>query len=93
VGDRVWLDARNWKTRWPAHKLDNKRHGPFRVLEVLSPYAYRLELADGMRIHPVFVTGQCTGWAGSHPSYGRSSKEATLRVYLGCRARDWAGDR
>jgi hypothetical protein len=40
-------------TRWPAYKL-NKRHGPFRVLEVLSPYAYRLELAEGMRIHPVF---------------------------------------
>jgi transposase InsO family protein len=54
VGDRVWLDARNWKTRRPAHKLDNKRHGPFRFLEVLSPYAYRLELAKGMRIHPVF---------------------------------------
>jgi hypothetical protein len=54
VDDRVWLDGRNWKTRRPAHKLDNKRHGPFRVSEVISPYAYRLELAEGMRVHPVF---------------------------------------
>jgi hypothetical protein len=47
VGDRVWLDARNWKTRRLAHKLDNKLNGLFRVLRVLSPYAYRLGLADG----------------------------------------------
>jgi transposase InsO family protein len=54
VGDLVWLDARNWKTKRPAHKLDNKRHGPFKISEVISPYAYRLELSEGMRIHPVF---------------------------------------
>jgi hypothetical protein len=54
VNDRVWLDGRNWKTRRPAHKLDNKRHGPFRISEVVSPYAYRLELSEGMRVHPVF---------------------------------------
>jgi hypothetical protein len=54
VGDHVWLDALDWKTRRPAHKLDNKLNGLFRVLRVLSPYAYRLGLADGMRIHLVF---------------------------------------
>jgi hypothetical protein len=54
VGDHVWLDAQNWKTKRPAHKLDNKRHGPFGISEVISPYAYCLELSEGMRIHPVF---------------------------------------
>jgi hypothetical protein len=39
------------------------------------------------------VRGQRAGRAGSHPSYGHSSKKATSRVYLGCRARDQAGDR
>jgi hypothetical protein len=54
VNDCVWLDGRNWKTHRPAHKLDNKRHQPFRISEVVSPYAYRLELSEGMRVHPVF---------------------------------------
>jgi transposase InsO family protein len=54
VGDKVWLDARNWKTRRPASKLDNKRHGPFEVTEKVSAYAYRLRLHEDMHVHPVF---------------------------------------
>jgi transposase InsO family protein len=54
VGDKVWLDGRNWKTRRPASKLDNKRHGPFEVTEKVSAYAYRLRLHEGMHVHPVF---------------------------------------
>jgi hypothetical protein len=54
VDDCVWLDGRNWKTRRPASKPDNKRHGPLRISERISPYAYRLELHDSMHVHPVF---------------------------------------
>ena len=28
--------------------------GPFRISEVISPYAYRLDLPSSMRVHPVF---------------------------------------
>ena len=54
VGDLVWLDARNWKTRRPSAKLDHRRHGPFRIAARISPHAYRLELHDSMQVHPVF---------------------------------------
>ena len=56
VGDRVWLDRRNIRTTRPSQKLDAKRLGPFKVLEVVGDgeLAYRLELPPQMRIHPVF---------------------------------------
>jgi hypothetical protein len=52
-GDLVWLDARNWKTRWPSCKLDNKRHGPFKVLAKVSLYTYRIKLPPMMKCHNV----------------------------------------
>lgn len=55
-GDLVWLDARNIKTLRPQKKLDWKNIGPLKIAKVISPYAYRLELPDSMKIHPVFHT-------------------------------------
>lgn len=54
VGDSVWLDSRNIKTQRPSAKLDHRRFGPFKILEVVNPVAYRLELPPSMKIHPVF---------------------------------------
>jgi hypothetical protein len=56
VGDFVWLNLRHQKTLRPAKKLDWKNAGPFRVERIVSPHAYRLELPELMRIHPVFHT-------------------------------------
>jgi len=54
VGDLVWLDARNWKTRRPSAKLDHRRHGPFKIARKISSHAFRLELHSSMQVHPVF---------------------------------------
>lgn len=56
VGDHVWLDARNIKTERPAKKLDAKNLGPYEIVQVVNPRAYRLRLPDTMRIHNVFHT-------------------------------------
>ena len=56
VGDDVWLDSRNTKTRRPAKKLDWKHVGPYRVTKIVSPHAYRLDLPPELKIHPVFHT-------------------------------------
>jgi hypothetical protein len=56
-GDQVWLNAKNITTRRPSHKLENKRLGPFKVIEddqLKSKYAVRLQLPESMKIHPVF---------------------------------------
>jgi hypothetical protein len=56
IGDLVWLDRRNIKTRRPINKLDVKRIGPFRISEIINPVAYRLDLQDALvgKIHDVF---------------------------------------
>lgn len=38
VGDLVWLDSRHLVNRLcPAKKLDSKRLGPFKILEIIAP--------------------------------------------------------
>jgi hypothetical protein len=57
VGDKVWLMRRNIRTTRPSQKLDVKRMGPFKILDIVGDgkLAYKLELPERMRqIHPVF---------------------------------------
>lgn len=53
-GDLVMLSAKNWTTRRPSKKLDNKQLGPFKIIKKVSTHAYQLQLDEGMRIHDVF---------------------------------------
>ncbi|KAH8144355.1 uncharacterized protein LAJ45_11677 [Morchella importuna] len=53
-GDEVMLDRRNVQTKRPLGKLDQKKIGPFKVLEANGTRAYKLSLPPQMGIHPVF---------------------------------------
>ena len=53
-GDLVWLEGRNLHLSQPTPKLAPRRHGPFKVVQVMSPVNYRLELPTQWSIHPVF---------------------------------------
>ncbi len=53
-GDLVMLNAKNIKTKRPAKKLDKRMLGPFKVIQVISPSAMRLELPSRWRIHNSF---------------------------------------
>lgn len=55
IGDSVWLDARNIRTKRQSKKLDWKNLGPYKISKVVSSHAYRLDLPDSMKLlHPVF---------------------------------------
>jgi hypothetical protein len=54
VNQKVWLDARNLKTKVPSKKLAPKRYGPFQITEKVSAVVYRLKLLQHFRIHDVF---------------------------------------
>ena len=54
VGDKVWLDARNIRTRRTSKKLDWKNVGPYKIISKISSHAYKLDLPNSMKIHPVF---------------------------------------
>lgn len=56
VGDMVWLDGRDIKTDRPSKKLDDKRYGPFKIVKIIGPNAYQLQLPPSMKVHPVFNT-------------------------------------
>uniref|UniRef100_A0A0W0FHZ2 Tf2-1-like SH3-like domain-containing protein n=1 Tax=Moniliophthora roreri TaxID=221103 RepID=A0A0W0FHZ2_MONRR len=54
VGQKVWLEGKNLAIRYPTKKLALKREGPFKILEVLRPVTYKLDLPHQWKIHPVF---------------------------------------
>jgi hypothetical protein len=53
-GDSVWLEATNITSNRPSAKLDNKRYGPFEILEAVRDWSYRLKLPGTWAIHNVF---------------------------------------
>ena len=54
--DKVWLESKHLKLRYASKKLAPKQEGPFKIIEVLSPLNYHLELLKSWKIHPVIHT-------------------------------------
>ncbi len=54
VGDKVWLDSTHLHLPRPKKKLDDKRVGPFTVLERTGTATYKLKLPPHWKIHPRF---------------------------------------
>jgi hypothetical protein len=56
VGDKVLLSTKylNLKHREPSRKLLPKWIGPFEVVQVVGPVAYKLKMNPGWRVHLVF---------------------------------------
>jgi hypothetical protein len=69
VGDQVWLEGRHLCTNQPTAKLAPKHHGPFKVVQVMSPVNYRLELPTQWSIHDVFHTDLLTPYR-KMPTHG-----------------------
>src|SRR6266568_5152178 len=53
-GDLVWLEGCHLCTNQPTAKLAPKRHGPFSIVQVMSPVNYRLKLPTQWSIHDIF---------------------------------------
>jgi hypothetical protein len=68
-GDRVWLEARNLQCSLASPKLGTKREGPFTIIDVLSPIAYKLRLSKTWHIHNVFHASLLSPYH-ENPVYG-----------------------
>jgi hypothetical protein len=58
IGDQVLLSSAHIQltsqSKRPSKKLQSKYIGPYKIIDVISPVAYRLELPTSLKIHPVF---------------------------------------
>ena len=52
--DLVWLEGTNLKSLRPSQALNERRYGPFKILEKIGASAYRLEIPDAWKVHNVF---------------------------------------
>ncbi len=78
IGDLVWLEGRHLRTNQPMAKLAPRRHRPFKVIQVMSPVNYRLELPTQWSIHPIFHTDLLTPYretATHGPNYEQPPPE------------------
>ena len=69
VRDKVWLKATHLRLCYPSWKLTLKRHGPFEIVQVLSPLTYKLQLPSTWKIHNVFHTSPLSSYRSTEP-YG-----------------------
>jgi len=53
-GDLIWLEGHHLQTNQSAIKLAAKRHGPFSIIQVMSPVNYWLKLPMQWSIHDIF---------------------------------------
>ncbi|KIN98838.1 hypothetical protein M404DRAFT_30992 [Pisolithus tinctorius Marx 270] len=54
VGDQVLLDTGHLRIKNQCDKIAPRRLGPFKVTQVMSPVAFRLDLPPTWKVHPVF---------------------------------------
>ncbi|KAI0993482.1 hypothetical protein K3495_g14702 [Podosphaera aphanis] len=83
VGEFVWLNCKNIKSLRPSKKLDFKKSGPFKVIEPVGKYAFRLDLPKSAKIHPVFHVSLLSP-AASDPLPGQISGPPPLLETEGC---------
>ena len=74
IGDQVWLEATNLKTKRPSKKLDHKCFGPFKIIKQVGAAAYQLQLPPTWTIHNTFNQDLLTKW--TEPKYGSQKKKA-----------------
>jgi len=48
------VDGRHWRTERPSGKLENKHHGPYRVIGAIGTHAYELDIPNAIQKHRTF---------------------------------------
>jgi hypothetical protein len=82
TGQLVWLEGKNSPLPYGTAKLTPPRHGPFKIIKVISPVAVQLELPAQWSIHLVFHTSLITAYT-EMPSHGPNFTQPPLDLIDG----------
>ncbi len=52
--DQVWLEGTYLRVQYQSSKIAPKHYGPFKIVKIISPVAYQLQLSIAWKIHDVF---------------------------------------
>ena len=72
--DHVWLEVTHLKLPHQGSKLNPKWYGPFKILKMVSPVVFKLDLPISWTIHPIFHTSLLTLYIKTHahgPNYSQ----------------------
>jgi hypothetical protein len=73
VGDKVLLSGSHvraaFQAKQPSKKLSHRWLGPYCVKEVISKVAYKLDLPDNMKVHPVFHVSTLKRYKENPPEF------------------------
>ena len=75
VGNKVLLEAKDITTDWPTKKFDDRRLGPYEILEKVGASAYKLRLPETDLSHPVFNELKLTPYV-EPPAHQREERPA-----------------
>ena len=76
AGDRVMLSTANTPiAAGPAYKLKPRFTGPLKIIEVVSPVAYKLQLPASWRIHDVFHVSKLKPFHDGAPEFANRSAQ------------------
>ena len=74
VREQVWLEGKNLSLPYRSAKLAPRRHGPFKIITMVSSVAYELALPPQWKIHPIFHISLLTPYVETQahgPNYTR----------------------
>ena len=66
IGDKVLLSTKNLKFSLPTRKFTARYTGPFEIIDIINPVAFRLKLPDSWKIHPVFHASLLKKYTARH---------------------------
>ena len=71
-GDQVWFEGTNLKSRRPSQALNERRYGPFTIVEKIGASAHPLDIHDTWKIHDVFNEALLTPYIP--PAFGNQEQ-------------------